>query len=242
VAAAALVAAGALTLGAGPALAAGGGILARPGHAPRNSPARGTSTNWSGYAVDGANATQVIGTWTQPTATCMPGEKSWSSPWVGIDGDASKTVEQTGTDSDCVNGIPYYYAWYEMYPKGTVKIPLAVNPGDTITGAVSYSANAFVLALTDQTTGLSFTTTQVAKKAQRASVEWIMEGPSNALLTDFGTATFTAASATIAGQTASLGALPSPNPITMVTRKGSLPRAVPSLLSAGSFSVAWQHS
>ena len=76
-------------------------------HAPRHSFGRSTSTNWSGYAVTGSGANHVIGTWTQPTVTCARGENSWSSPWVGIDGDNSNTVEQIGTDSDCSGGAPY---------------------------------------------------------------------------------------------------------------------------------------
>src|SRR5579884_199244 len=73
-------------------------------HPPKHKRTATTSTNWSGYAVDGTGATRVVGSWSQPTAACGIGESSWSSPWVGIDGDTSNTVEQTGTDSDCVNG------------------------------------------------------------------------------------------------------------------------------------------
>ena len=82
-----------------------------------------TSSNWSGYDVTGGGATHVTGTWVQPTVqSCDRRENSWSSPWVGIDGDTSNTVEQVGTDSDCSHGVPTYYAWWEMYPKGVVTI------------------------------------------------------------------------------------------------------------------------
>lgn len=227
------------------ALASGAQPSARTSAAgPKHTLGRGTSTNWSGYAVDGTGATRVLGTWTEPTVRCAPGESSWSSPWVGIDGDNSSTVEQIGTDSDCVRGTPRYYAWYEMYPKGLVTVAMAVHPGDSFTGEVSYTpSGTFVLKLVDNTTHApTFTTTQGSKKAQRTSVEWIMEGPSSGLLSDFGLVSFTGAEATIGGQTGSLGSFGSADPITMVTNRET-PRAVPSTVSAGTaFGVTWQHS
>lgn len=211
-------------------------------HAPRHRVGKGTSTNWSGYALGGAGATQVVGTWTQPTVSCAPGENSWSSPWVGIDGDTSNTVEQTGTDSDCQNGQTTYYAWYEIYPKSLVKLSLPVHPGDSFTGVVTYTGGgSFTLKLTDNTTQASFSTTQSSRKAQRSSVEWIMEGPSNGLLSDFGSVAFSAASATIGGQSAGLGSFTNAQPITMVTNAGVV-RAQPSSVSGNAFSVAWKHS
>jgi hypothetical protein len=192
--------------------------------------------------VGGSGATHVIGTWTQPAATCAPGENSWSSPWVGIDGNSSGTVEQIGTDTDCQNGAPFYYAWFEMYPKSLVMIGIGVHPGDSFTGQVTYSSGSFVLRLTDNTTAVSFQTTQTSKRAKRSSVEWVMEGPSSGLLTNFGSVGFSAASATIGGQTGNLGSFGNAQPITMVTKAGA-PRAVPSAVSGGSaFSVSWQHS
>jgi hypothetical protein len=208
-------------------------------HAPKHKVGRGTSTNWSGYAVDGTGATQVIGTWTQPAVTCAAGENSWSSPWVGIDGDNSNTVEQTGTDSDCQNGQAVYYAWYEMYPKSLVQLSMAVHPGDSFTGTVTYSGSSFVLKLTDNTTRASFTTTQSSRKARRSSIEWIMEGPSNGLLSDFGSVPFSAASGAISGQTAGLSAFTGAQSITMVNNAGAV-RAQPSAVSSNAFSVAWK--
>jgi hypothetical protein len=200
-----------------------------------------TSTNWSGYAVDGTGASYVVGSWTVQQATCNPGETSWSSPWVGIDGDNSNTVEQTGTDTDCNSGSPYYYAWYEMYPKGTVVISsIKPQPGDNMTGSVNYTGSGnFTLTLTDTTAHTSYTTRQTSRKAARSSVEWIMEGPSTGTLTDFANQPFSSDSATISGQTASLDKFASPEAITMVSKSGS-DRATPSGLSGGgAFSVQW---
>jgi hypothetical protein len=216
------------------------GVASPHSHAIKHKFGRGTSTNWSGYAVDGSAATHVIGTWTQPVARCAAGENSWSSPWVGIDGDNSNTVEQIGTDTDCSRGAPSYYAWYEMYPKSLLTINMAVRPGDSYTGEVTYTGSAYVMRLTDNTTHATFQTSQSSKKARRTSVEWVMEGPSSGLLTNFGSLPFTASSATISGKTGTLGSFAGATPITMVTQSGT-PRAVPSTVNSGSFGVSWRH-
>src|SRR6266536_2533061 len=122
--------------------------VAPPPSSPRVNPRRvprirgrfGTSSNWAGYAVDGSNVTDVVGTWTVPAVTLGAGcPNSYSSTWVGIDGDNSSTVEQCGTDQDFINGQPVYYAWYELYPKFPVNLSATtypVQPGDTITAEV----------------------------------------------------------------------------------------------------------
>ena len=215
--------------------------------APKHKLGRGTSTNWSGYAINGSGATRVAGTWRQPKASCSPGENSWSSPWVGIDGNTSGTVEQIGTDTDCSTGRPLYYAWYEMYPKPLVPINIPVRPGDTFTGEVTYAAGTFRLKLTNVSTGNSFTTTQTSKKARRTSVEWVMEGPSNGFLTNFDTVPFSAASQSISGKTGNLstfndGQSTNVQPITMVGSRGTPTRAQPTGISGGTaFSVKWLH-
>jgi hypothetical protein len=118
---------------------------------------------------------------------------------------------------------------------------MPVRPGDSFTGEVTAaSATTFVLRLVNNTTGSSFQTTQTSSSARRSSVEWIMEGPSNGLLTNFGTVGFGGNSATINAQTADLGSLSNVQPITMVSKKGAT-RANPSAINGGSFSVNWQH-
>jgi hypothetical protein len=118
---------------------------------------------------------------------------------------------------------------------------MTMHPGDSITGQVTYGTGGFLLKLTDNTTGASFSTTENAKKARRTSVEWIMEGPSSGLLSDFHSVPFSSASATISGQTGGLGSFASLSPITMVTQQG-VTRAVPSGVTGGSsFGVTWEH-
>jgi Peptidase A4 family len=212
-------------------------------NAPKHKFGRGTSTNWSGYAVDGTNATHVIGSWKQPgVVSCATRENSWSSPWVGIDGDNSNTVEQIGTDTDCSNGAPTFYAWFEMYPKSLVVInsnTVRVWPGDSFTAEVTYNSSnsTYLLTLTNNTAHQSFSTSQFSKRARRTSVEWVMEGPSSGLLTNFGSIDFSGGSATIGGQTVSPSSS-SAQSITMVTSQG-VPRAVPTSASGGGFTVNW---
>ena len=79
-----------------------------------------SSINWAGYGVSGGTFTKVAGSWVQPGVTCPTKLSEGAAFWVGIDGLVStdKTVEQIGTDSDCVaKSGPSYYAWYEMLPK-----------------------------------------------------------------------------------------------------------------------------
>src|SRR5579884_1141637 len=144
-------------------------------NAGRNS----TSTNWSGYANTGGRFTDVKGSWTQPSATCSAGQTAYSSFWVGIDGDTTNTVEQTGTDADCSSGTPTYYAWYEMYPKFPVNLSYTVRPGDSITAEVSTNGSgSFTLTISDATQHWSYTTKQSSRKAKLGSAEWIAEAPS----------------------------------------------------------------
>src|SRR5258708_2111390 len=203
-----------------------------------------TSTNWSGYASTGTTYNDVKGSWTQPTASCSSGQTAYSSFWVGIDGDTTNTVEQTGTDADCSSGTPTYYAWYEMYPKFPVNLSPSsypVLPGDGITAEVSASGGSFTLKIADSTRGWSFTTNQRSRKPARGSAEWIAEAPSSSggvlPLANFGTVSFSSCTA----NGAAIGSNPNPDAITMVT-SGGTGKAQPSGLGPGgaSSTVAWK--
>ena len=79
------------------------------------------STNWSGYAGTTGTYTSVSASWTQPKGTCTSGDQ-YAAFWVGLDGYSSSTVEQTGSEVDCVGRTAEYYAWYEMYPGASVEL------------------------------------------------------------------------------------------------------------------------
>ena len=199
-----------------------------------------TSTNWSGYAVTGSRFTSVSSSWTEPTATCSG--TAYSSFWVGVDGDTSNTVEQTGTDADCSGSTPQYYAWYEMYPKFPVNLNGTVKPGDHLSASVTTNGSGrFTLTITDSTQGWSNTTTARLKSAKLASAEVIAEAPSSSggvlPLANFGTVSFSGASANGSLLTSST---PGIDPITM--KSGTTVKAQPSSISNGAFSVIWKHS
>jgi hypothetical protein len=219
------------------------------------------STNWSGYAVTGANGsvTSVSGSWIVPATTCSKGsEAEYASFWVGIDGWTSNTVEQIGTDSDCSKGKPSYYAWYEFYPEPSYYAGALTNltPGHKMSAAVSYDAtkNQFTATITDETEpSLSFSTTFSPTKAtgtpSRSSAEWIAEAPSGTRgvlpLADFGTvylgqdytslsvADPDTCSATIDGVTGPIGSFSAANvwSFTMVNERIDAPMATPSALT-----------
>lgn len=223
-------------------------------HAPRIRYKDGTSTNWSGYAAE-TNLTSpqnnavsdVKGSWVVPQVTCGS-TNTYSAAWLGIDGYSDNTVEQIGTEQDCANGTPSYYAWYEMYPKPSFKVNLPVKAGDTIAAEVKYvGGNKFQLTLTDATTGKNFTTTQNTSNAHRQSAEWIMEAPwsgSVLPLANFGTVGFSNSQATINSHIGTISDSSWKNDqITMVNSAGS-PKATPSSLSpdGSSFTISWNGS
>ncbi|WP_409186823.1 G1 family glutamic endopeptidase [Amycolatopsis sp. VS8301801F10] len=103
------------------------------------------------------------------------------APWVGIDGDGSSTVEQTGVATDCSSGSPQYQAWYEMYPAAPVYYSASEAPvkaGDHITATVTRSSNSYKLDLRNDTQGWTKTTTQ-SLNAKHSSAEAIIESPTD---------------------------------------------------------------
>ena len=170
------------------------------------------SVNWSGYAVVSApgGVTDVKGSWIVPgiVGECGPVEQH-AGVWLGIDGFNSRTVEQTGTDSACVNGKPVYYAWYELYPAPANLIRrMVIHPGDVMYAEVRYvmrtedwnergdhqdstagdsedasnssSIGRVVLTIRDVTTGRHFIRIAAASPLfQFSSGEWIVEAPSS---------------------------------------------------------------
>jgi len=221
-----------------PALAA-----AQPAGGLRNDPIQkvtnSTSTNWSGYAATGGPFTSVSASWTQPTAICAG--TSYSSFWVGLDGDGSNSVEQTGSSADCSSAnVPSYYAWYEMYPKYPVNLSGTVRPGDAFSASVTTDGvGRFTLTITDSTQHWSYQTTQRSNKASLYSAEVIAEAPSSRSgvlpLTNFGTVNFS-------GSQANGASLASFNPDRIDMVSGSTTKAkTGSISSSGAFSVTWQH-
>jgi hypothetical protein len=206
-----------------------------------------TSSNWSGYAVSGAGQafTDVKATWVEPTVTCPARGTSSSSYWVGLGGYAAGAtgLEQIGTSVDCQNGSPSTYSWYELIPAPSVDTNLAVSAGDTISAEVSSAGTSVTLSLANVTTGQSFTTTQTVSSPDLSSAEWIAEAPSQCAgsglsrcttlpLVPFGTATFSAASATANGVTGTISSPAwTPTAIQLVPTAAGSASATPGALS-----------
>jgi len=84
------------------------------------------------------SVTEVTASWIVPAVTCSGSNNTYSS--FGNYGLNNSTVEQIGTESDCMNGVPNYYAWYELVPENTKAIKIltvGLAPGDSISAEVS---------------------------------------------------------------------------------------------------------
>jgi hypothetical protein len=234
--------------------------------------------NWSGYAVAAANApatptsptgvtvTSVAGSWVIPQANCSGHSSQYSSFWVGLDGWYSNSVEQIGTDSDCSNGTPSYYAWYEFYPQPSYYALTNLAAGDIISASVTYNASSKNFTATLSVNGgtpfrTTFTPRGRTGTPQLSSAEWIAEAPcctrSGGVLplANFGTAYFGQDYTSIAGTNyATVNGVTEPinyfltaSPATwwsctMVNENTGAAMATPSGLSSdpsSSFSVVW---
>lgn len=202
-----------------------------------------TSSNWSGYAASGTAGrfTSVSASWTEPATKCSSGNQ-YSSFWVGLDGYKSRTVEQTGSESDCNGSRSVYSAWWEMYPGGSHNFSNPVRPGDRFTASVTYAGgSSYTLKIADTTAGWSHTLTKSLASGQRSSAEVIVEAPCCTAgggilpLADFGKASFT--SATVNGSPIGNA---SPTKINMAS--GGIQKDSVSALSGGnSFTATWLH-
>jgi hypothetical protein len=205
-------------------------------HAVRLHSKNDTSTNWAGYAVDGATHafTTVESTFTLPTVKCT-GEGD-TSFWVGMDGDTSSTVEQIGASGDCVGTTPDYYSWWEMYPAGVHELTNVTRPGDVFDAKVTYGGSGkYALFLNDKTEGWTVTKNEVSTTAKDNSAEVIFEaaGPTSDAVPQFSPVTMS--NSTVNGT--EIGAL-SPIGIDLV-RSHPLVTAGP-IGSTGGFTFTWK--
>jgi hypothetical protein len=162
------------------------------------------SNNWAGYIATGGTFTSVSGSWNVPHVSSTG--TSADATWVGIGGTTGNQLIQTGTQAVVNNnGQVSYQAWYEMLPANSQKIPLTINPGDSITASiVQQSADQWTISLSDSTTGQNYQTT-VTYTASVSSAEWIEEMPVSGRtfipLDNFGSVQFSALSAVKDGVT-----------------------------------------
>jgi hypothetical protein len=208
--------------------------------------------NWAGYALAGSTFTSVSATWVVPTVECSDPTTTYADEWIGIDGLSSLTIEQIGTETDCIDGQPVYSAWYEMLGDtavgdgNQVATGGVLSPGDTVHASVTETAGVWTLVLTDLSAGWTSTIVEDSPTPTPAqsSAELIVERPGLALsntmdgLADFTSATFTDVSLSSSATTGTLSSFPRYN-ITMTN--AGVPAAVAGPLSSSgsSFTVTF---
>ncbi|KAI0058826.1 hypothetical protein BV25DRAFT_1840686 [Artomyces pyxidatus] len=171
------------------------------------------STNWSGvvYNEPQGTFTSVTGTFVVPTpqvpddSSSSGGDGSYSaSAWVGIDGDScSNAILQTGVDFTVDDsGDVSYDAWYEWYPDYAYDFSgIDISAGDTITVTVTASSTTKGKAIIENvSSGQTVTKSLTSSSALcEQDAEWIVEdyeeGSSLVPLANFGSVTFTDATA-----------------------------------------------
>ncbi|HEY2437122.1 MAG TPA: G1 family glutamic endopeptidase [Solirubrobacteraceae bacterium] len=221
------------------------------------------SQNWAGYALHGQAFQGVSARWRQPYATC--GSKTtYSAMWVGLGGYAltSTTVEQVGTELDCVGGRPRSSGWFELAPSPAHTIHVGLRPGDLVSASVTTSRGQVTVAISDLTSNHTFqrTVSPNGQPLDLSSAEWILEAPSECILgtsacqtlplADFNSARFTAAHAqpiggtvgtisTAGGETTKISLGPK-GPVYITNHPGEVPvgTATPSSLSSDGSSFA----
>jgi hypothetical protein len=205
-------------------------------------PGLSTSRNWSGYAARGGTFTSVSATWTIPELA-LDGPFGADATWIGIGGLRSRDLIQAGTQqSSSGGGVVSYQAWIETLPDVSHPVPLTVLPGETVAVSVDQQAgDSWLISFTNLSSGQTLERT-LQYVSTVSSAEWIEEAPFARRrvlpISQFGSLTFTSASAVKDGQSltpADLGA----RPISLIDANGRL-LAVPSPLSAdgASFTVS----
>ena len=190
------------------------------------------TSDFDGYeaaAPAGQSFTTVTADWIVPTVTCPADFSTFTAQWPGISNftGAFGAVVQDGT----IEGCDGYQAapdgaWYELLGDaavnggGQIELPTStypVEPGDHIAANVSIANSTWSLSLIDSTEHWTFAIgePQPSPPLPQSAVEVISEG--NA---DFGSVTFTNATATLAGRSEPLGSL---FPLQVGVSSGSTP-------------------
>ncbi|KAI0325224.1 acid proteinase [Cubamyces sp. BRFM 1775] len=165
------------------------------------------SSNWAGAVLVSAANTykSVTGTFVVPTPREPSGGTGFhsASAWVGIDGDTCQTaILQTGIDLTVSGSSVSYDAWYEWYPAFAFDFTgINIRSGDSITATVvASSLTSGTATIINHSTGqqVSHSFTLQPPLCQE-NAEWIVEDydENGAMvpLANFGTVTFTGASA-----------------------------------------------
>jgi hypothetical protein len=148
----------------------------------------------SGYAAlpkpGGAqDFSHVQATFAVPGVACTAQNRT-AQTRAGLDGITSSTAEQVGVNEACVNAVPFYTAWYRMYPAALVPV-FSPAPGDTVRASVTADAGVYTLSVHDLTSGKSFTVTKACASCLNSSAEVTAGSPSGIPPADFTVVHFT---------------------------------------------------
>jgi len=165
--------------------------------------------------------------------------------WVGIGGSKSRDLIQAGTQGAVQNGRVQYWAWYELLPDFQIVLPLVVAAGDKVSVSLTeMSEDLWFLSFENNTTGAAHY--QVLEyNSKYTSAEWIQEMPTvtnrggerlYAPLAEFGAITFTDGWAVVDGKRKSIEDARG-RAVTMTSREGRVPLAIPLQLNEDSFTV-----
>jgi hypothetical protein len=218
------------------------------------------SRNWAGYAAlprhPGASFRYVRATFTVPSVNCAVTRNSFSVHWVGLDGFATRTVEQDGIEASCNGTTPVYSAWWETYPANQIQTvsTVKVGPGDAVTASVYFNSapgahhDRYNFILTDVTNGESFSLWKPCggSSCKNGSAEVISEAPSSASvlqLADYAVISFV--NVHVTDKSRQKGGISSANwkhdKIIQVSASGSRTLAAPSpLFGSQAFSNTWK--
>lgn len=192
----------AILLAPGAVATAAARVAAREVSAPSIEATPSTSQNWAGYAVTAHwPLRHVSGAWVQPKVNCEGLTDRYSAFWVGLGGFTShaRSLEQVGTEADCLDGQTSIYAWYELFPANAVRLQPKVQSGDRISAAVTVTGTRVSIDLRDLTSGRGASRRLRMVEPETSSAEWIAEAPSECVgasrcqvlpLADFSSITF----------------------------------------------------
>ncbi len=155
------------------------------------------SLNWAGYVATGGTFSAVSSTWTVPqVANSSNNYVSADAAWVGIGGINSQDLIQAGTQAITDgSGQVAYQAWFERLPGSSRPIPLAINPGDSVTISIAQkSSNQWNISFKNNTNNQNYQIT-TTYASSLSSAEWVEEMPSSNFgfipLDNFGSIKFT---------------------------------------------------
>ena len=148
----------------------------------------------SGYAAlpKAGGATDFTGvqtTFIVPAVTCTA-QNATATTRTGLDGITDSTAEIAGVNEACVNAVPFYTAFYRMFPAAQVP-EFHPSAGDQVTASVTAKAGVHTLSVQDLTSGQSFTVIKRCSTCQDSSAGVSAGSPSGMMPANFGIVHFT---------------------------------------------------